>query len=237
MTVLVKMLLLLACLTFIIQFIGKRLGNIISKYRSNVTEPVQDKKEHKKEQEAFTEKIQQDFHTKAEAYKKKILIPREEAKKRQKEEEYYRFLGPAWKGKGEALGGEVRHGDDEVRLHRLEENINEEFLQQVHNEQEREAKRKQRKKIVLPDEPDQNEADCLQIILRSPLGQIHSRRFLCSNKLQVIFDYITTLGFNQRRYTIATTYPRQLLTEERELTLSELEFSKRTTLNIEEIEE
>ena len=25
---------------------------------------VQDKKEHKKEQEAFTEKIQQDFHTK-----------------------------------------------------------------------------------------------------------------------------------------------------------------------------
>jgi hypothetical protein len=32
------------------------------------------------------------------------LIPREEAKKRQKEEEYYRFLGPAWKGKGEALG-------------------------------------------------------------------------------------------------------------------------------------
>lgn len=54
---------------------------------------------------------------------------------------------------------------------------------------------------------------------------------------QVIFDYITTMGFNQRRYTIATTYPRQLLTEERELTLSELEFTKCTTLNIEEIEE
>ena len=44
------------------------------------------------------------FFLQAEAYKKKILIPREEAKKRQKEEEFYRFLGPAWKGKGEALG-------------------------------------------------------------------------------------------------------------------------------------
>ena len=41
----------------------------------------------------------------AESYKERILEPREEAKKTKKEEEFRKFLGPAWKGKGTALGG------------------------------------------------------------------------------------------------------------------------------------
>ena len=32
------------------------------------------------------------------------MRPREEAKKQKKEEEFYKFLGPAWKGKGQVLG-------------------------------------------------------------------------------------------------------------------------------------
>ncbi|XP_076075007.1 UBX domain-containing protein 8-like [Mytilus galloprovincialis] len=236
--ILVKALLLLACLTFVIQFVGKRMWIMFSHYKSQPTKHEPNDNEHKKEQEVCREKIQKDYQIKTEAYKEKILIPREEAKKRQKEEEHYRFLGPAWKGKGEVLGGDVQDSDeqtDEVRFRRLEENINEEYLEQVRQEQEREAKRKQRKKIILPKEPEENDPDSLQIVLRSPLGQNHTRRFLYSNTLQVILDYITTLGFNQRRYTLCTTYPRQALSDQRELTLSELKFTKRTTLNIEEI--
>lgn len=236
--ILVKALLLLACLTFVIQFVGKRLWSMFSNYRSQTTKHEQNDNEHKKEQEVCREKIQRDYQIKTEAYKEKILVPREEAKKRQKEEEHYRFLGPAWKGKGEALGGDVQDSDEhanEVRFRRLEENINEEYLEQVRQEQEREARRKQKKKICLPEEPVENDPESLQIILRSPLGQNHTRRFLFSNTLQVILDYITTLGFNQRRYTLCTTYPRQALSDQRELTLSELKFTKRTTLNIEEI--
>ena len=41
----------------------------------------------------------------AESYKERILEPREEAKKTKKEEEFRKFLGPAWKGKGTILGG------------------------------------------------------------------------------------------------------------------------------------
>ena len=41
----------------------------------------------------------------AESYKERILEPREEAKKTKKEEEFRKFLGPAWKGKGTTLGG------------------------------------------------------------------------------------------------------------------------------------
>ena len=45
------------------------------------------------------------FSLKAESYKERILNPREEVRKAKKEEEFQRFLGPAWKGKGAALGG------------------------------------------------------------------------------------------------------------------------------------
>ena len=41
----------------------------------------------------------------AESYKERILERREEAKKTKKEEEFRKFLGPAWKGKGTTLGG------------------------------------------------------------------------------------------------------------------------------------
>ena len=40
-------------------------------------------------------------------------------------------------------------------------------------------------KIILPEEPEENDPDSLQIVLRSPLGQNHTRRFLYSNTLQV----------------------------------------------------
>ena len=41
----------------------------------------------------------------ADSYRERILIPRDEAKKKKKEEEFLRFMGPAWKGKGDKLGG------------------------------------------------------------------------------------------------------------------------------------
>lgn len=40
----------------------------------------------------------------ASSYKERILKPKEDAKKKQKEEEYYKFMGPAWKGQGKGLG-------------------------------------------------------------------------------------------------------------------------------------
>ncbi|XP_048759667.2 UBX domain-containing protein 8-like [Ostrea edulis] len=228
----VKCLLALGLATFVIQN-GTSLLRRWRSRRENVQEPIQ----HQGEEENFKQKIQQEHLKKAENYKTRILIPREERKRRQKEEDLQQFLGPAWKGEGQQLGGSPQEGEStptEAAKHRiLPENINSEASERAKQQAEKQTRTK--RIIELPQEPDENQSDCVSVCLRTPLG-IKQRRFNTENTIQNILDYMTSLGFNQKNYTVSTSFPRQCLQQQRERTLADMGFTKKVTLNVEEIE-
>jgi len=57
-------------------------------------------------------------------------------------------------------------------------------------------------------------------------------QFFCT--LQVVFDYMTTLGFSQNVYTLAWSHPRQPLDGDVDKTLQQLKFDTRMLLFVQE---
>lgn len=234
----VKSLMVLGIATFLIQN-GTSLLRKWKRKREKLQDTIVDPSKHQSEEQYFKEKIQHDHHKKAEGYKSRILIPREERKRKQKEDEFQRFMGPAWKGEGQELGGSKQEEDEEespteAARHRvLPENIN---LAAAERARVQAEKRKRRKKIIeLPEEPDENSPDCVSVCLRTPLGA-KQRRFNKENTIQHVLDYMTSLGFSQKHYTISTSFPRECLHTQREKTLADMKFIKKVLLNVEELE-
>ncbi|XP_021355250.1 UBX domain-containing protein 8-like isoform X2 [Mizuhopecten yessoensis] len=230
--------------TFVIQYIWSRISGSFKRWMASPALHASNENEEDKlsklnvlKKEARSQ-VQKEHLQKAESYKDRILRPREEAKKRQKEEDYYKFMGPAWKGEGQILGGEVlvdnegekRPSESAARHRHLPENINEEVLQVARQE----LQRQNRKKRKLPDEPPEGAPDCVLVTLRTPIGDLRQRRFKQTDTIQHVLDYMTYIGFHQKMYTLATTYPRQCLSDQREVTLVDMGFKTRTTLNVEE---
>ncbi|XP_061196205.1 UBX domain-containing protein 8-like [Saccostrea echinata] len=233
----VKSLLALGVATFIIQN-GTWLLRKWKRKRENLQDTVVDPNKHQSEEQHFKEKIQHDHLKKAEGYKSRILIPREGRKRKQKENEFQRFMGPAWKGEGHELGGLKQEGEkespNEAARHRvLPENINSAAAERARIQTEKQNRRK--KIIELPEEPDENSPDCVSVCLRTPLGT-KQRRFNKGNTIQHVLDYMTSLGFSQKHYTISTSFPRECLHTQREKTLEDMRFIKKVLLNVEEIE-
>ncbi|KAL5019271.1 hypothetical protein ScPMuIL_004993 [Solemya velum] len=239
----VKALLFLGFLTFIMQYVGVRVIRRIKRWRTSNKSPkdtydsVRERHLQSKQQEAVN-KIQDQHDEKASSYKERILIPREDARNKKKEEEHQRFLGPAWKGKGDKLGGEeidqgvksVGSSKDAVKHRKLPEVVTRPIVKP-------EPKPVIPKKvIVLPDEPAEGTADSVTVSLRTPLGGVKHRRFLQSHTVQTVLDFMTTIGHSQMMYTLATSYPRRVLSDSSNQTLSQLDFRGRVTLNIEERE-
>nr|QPI70874.1 ubiquitin regulatory X domain containing protein [Sinonovacula constricta] len=224
----------------LVYFIVNRLYRGYIKWNASKTLPAQQYQNPSKDTKIKQSRngIQAKYDKQAEEYKERIIDPKEEAKQKKKEEEYYKFLGPIWKGKGTMLGGEdmkqghssqeedgskareVRKLPEHVRLH-------------VPREEKTPAVKQ---RIQLPQEPSVDTPDVTLVILRSPLGMSHSRRFLNQSQLQVVFDYMTTLGFSQKKFTLSRSYPRQPLTNQSEETLIKLDFGRKIVLNIEDIE-
>merc|ERR1719419_1696979 len=63
-------------------------------------------------QDAVRQQKQEEYDKQAQEYNERILKPRQEAKAKKKEEDYYRFTGPAWKGQADRLGSAGDDGDD-----------------------------------------------------------------------------------------------------------------------------
>ncbi|KAK3578206.1 hypothetical protein CHS0354_020576 [Potamilus streckersoni] len=239
-----KTLLILGLLTFVIQYIGlpllKRLktkSTLQQDTQEPDTENVQKLKQARKT-------VQEKYSLEASSYKERILKPREDAKRAQNERELYRFMGPAWKGKGDVLGGEntLRSPDTDqagrdAAVHRQLPEWSNEVSRNIAKQLKQVRSNKEAKKvIVLPDEPPDGTADSILVVLRTPIGTAHKRRFLVSHTVQVLLDFMTVIGFHQRAYTIATSYPRYLLGKQADSTLEELGFIRQVVLNIEEIE-
>ncbi|VVC26983.1 Hypothetical protein CINCED_3A001994 [Cinara cedri] len=83
---------------------------------------------------------------------------------------------------------------------------------QIENQERQAAAEKEatRQRIVasLPAEPDPGD-QVAKIRFRLPLGKFLERRFLASENLQVLFDYLYVNGFSQDEFKVISSWPRR----------------------------
>ncbi|XP_071829107.1 UBX domain-containing protein 8-like isoform X2 [Apostichopus japonicus] len=184
---------------------------------------------HKELQEASRRKIDLEHKTKATDYEERILRPREEARKKELEEDFRRFTGPAWKGKAQPLGNTEDDGDNNTRkgLRKRAEGTSRDAanIRKIPENSRKkvttpEAKPQPIKIITLPEEPPEGSHESVTIALRG-LSDVKKRRFLKTEKVQVLLDWMTKQGYHPKLYTLYTTYPRQDLSKVTEQSLKE----------------
>lgn len=117
------------------------------------------------------------------------------------------------------------------------ERLERERIEAERMEQERIAlaleKRRESKKAILEEEPI-DEAEVAVIRVRFPSGETHQRKFSRQSSLQKVFDWVESLDCNVfQNFSLSTTYPRRILSEEQAMrSLEELEFSRQTALAV-----
>ncbi|CAH1794324.1 unnamed protein product [Owenia fusiformis] len=151
-------------------------------------------------------------------------------------------MGPAWKGKGDKLGCQEEIQDSEkphkgkkdgssrdaACVRRLPDHI------ENPPTPPQQPKPKTIRKIVLPDEPEVGAPGSVNIAFRTPFGRVFKRRFLYSEKIQILLDFMATLGFPERVYMLSSSYPRHCISSDPDKTVLELELTKDLALNIDE---
>ncbi|XP_014400295.1 PREDICTED: FAS-associated factor 1 isoform X2 [Myotis brandtii] len=87
-------------------------------------------------------------------------------------------------------------------------------LEQIRKEQEeeREAIRLSLEQ-ALPPEPKEDAEPVSKLRIRTPSGEFLERRFLASNKLQIVFDFVTSKGFPWNEFKLLSTFPRRDITQ------------------------
>ncbi|XP_018600362.1 UBX domain-containing protein 8 [Scleropages formosus] len=194
----------------------------------------------KRRQEQARKEQQETLCNKAAAYHESVLMPRQESKLRKKEERFYRMTGEAWKlSPGQLLGeGELvtEHLDDEdlddtpnvraMRRRKIPESATR-ILVQPDPPQEK-------KVIILPDEPLENDEGVVRVVLRCPSGRTLQRKFLKSHSSLTLLQWMQKIGYPPALYTVCTSYPRRALDTGQDLSLEDAGIDTDTVLNIEE---
>eukprot|EP00285_Hemiselmis_virescens_P017208 CAMPEP_0173387314 /NCGR_PEP_ID=MMETSP1356-20130122/9829_1 /TAXON_ID=77927 ORGANISM="Hemiselmis virescens, Strain PCC157" /NCGR_SAMPLE_ID=MMETSP1356 /ASSEMBLY_ACC=CAM_ASM_000847 /LENGTH=564 /DNA_ID=CAMNT_0014343877 /DNA_START=277 /DNA_END=1971 /DNA_ORIENTATION=+ len=99
--------------------------------------------------------------------------------------------------------------------------------------QEEEKKRVlQEKEAALPPEPESDGPGVVSVMLRMPDGSRKSRRFMGTDKLQAVHDFMHLGGVEASEHTVATSFPRKVL-EDAEASLESLGIQGQTMLNVE----
>ncbi|CAD6264964.1 unnamed protein product [Miscanthus lutarioriparius] len=137
----------------------------------------------------------------------------------------------------------------EAELRRVEEAAAREAALERQKKEEEEKLKKQReeeeleselaaKQASLPKEPLQNDEGAVTVVVRMPDGSRRGRRFLKSDKLQYLFDFIDiSRTFKPGTYRLVRSYPRRAFTEgESQMSLSDLGLtSKQEALFLEKL--
>ncbi|XP_041064566.1 FAS-associated factor 1 isoform X3 [Carcharodon carcharias] len=91
-----------------------------------------------------------------------------------------------------------------------------EIAEQVRQEQIRKEQEEEREAIrlsleqSLPPEPREESTELVsKLRIRTPRGEFFERRFLASNRLQVVFDFVASKGFPRDEYKLLSTFPRR----------------------------
>lgn len=63
---------------------------------------------------------------------------------------------------------------------------------------------------ALPPEPKEENAEPVsKLRIRTPSGEFLERRFLATNKLQIVFDFVASKGFPWDEFKLLSTFPRR----------------------------
>lgn len=201
-----------------------------------------------RQQEAARRRMEDDHQVKAEGFTERILKPQQEAKRADLEKEFYRNAGPAWKGKGERTRSSEEADDNptEVRPALRRRDLEgtgrdaataRKLPESVTNPPRPPPADPPKTKIVitLPEEPELGTPKNITVALRGTLGQVKRRRFLYTDKVQVLLDWMSKLGYHPKLYTLLTTYPRRDLSQNAAVTLEEAGIDHDVALVVEEI--
>uniref|UniRef100_A0ACD6AIN7 Uncharacterized protein n=1 Tax=Avena sativa TaxID=4498 RepID=A0ACD6AIN7_AVESA len=138
---------------------------------------------------------------------------------------------------------------EEAELRRLEEAAAREAAIEKQKQENEDKLRKQleeeelesmlaAKRESLPKEPLPNAEGAVTVVVRMPDGSRQGRRFLRSDQLQVLFDFIDiSRTFKPGTYRLVRSYPRRAFTEEEcQMSLNDVGFtSKQEALFLEQI--
>ncbi|XP_055151873.2 UBX domain-containing protein 8 isoform X3 [Symphalangus syndactylus] len=88
-----------------------------------------------------------------------------------------------------------------------------------------------------PEEPSQTAEEVVTVALRCPSGNVLRRRFLKSHSSQVLFDWMTRIGYHTSLYSLSTSFPRRPLAVEGGQSLEDIGITVDTVLILEEKEQ
>ncbi|XP_072515780.1 UBX domain-containing protein 8 [Salminus brasiliensis] len=188
-------------------------------------------------QEQARREQQHQHVVKSSAYHEAVLKPREEAVRRKKEEDFYRMTGQTWKlSQGFSLGGE---GETEASPEEGDETPNQRAarkrkqLERPHPQAPAQKELpKEKRIIVLPDEPSENAEGVVRIALRCPSGRTVQRRFLKTCSSSVLSDWLHKSGYSPTIYGLYTSFPRRPLITHPDLTIEDVGIVMDTALNV-----
>ncbi|XP_058408351.1 FAS-associated factor 1 isoform X2 [Diceros bicornis minor] len=101
---------------------------------------------------------------------------------------------------------------DRAKREAHEREMAEQFrLEQIRKEQEeeREAIRLSLEQALPPEPKEENAEPVSKLRIRTPSGEFLERRFLASNKLQIVFDFVASKGFPWDEFKLLSTFPRR----------------------------
>ncbi|XP_053751499.1 FAS-associated factor 1 isoform X1 [Panthera pardus] len=105
---------------------------------------------------------------------------------------------------------------DRAKREAHEREMAEQFrLEQIRKEQEeeREAIRLSLEQALPPEPKEENAEPVSKLRIRTPSGEFLERRFLASNKLQIVFDFVASKGFPWGEFKLLSTFPRRDVTQ------------------------
>uniref|UniRef100_A0A3B3QYN9 UBX domain protein 8 n=1 Tax=Paramormyrops kingsleyae TaxID=1676925 RepID=A0A3B3QYN9_9TELE len=163
-------------------------------------------------------KDQQERHSeKASTYQESVLKPRQEARLQNKEQRFYRMTGEAWKLTRGQLLGEGDPSTEHLKDEDIDESPNVKAIRRrklpetVSHIPAKADVPKEKRVVVLPDEPPENAEG-------------------------VLLDWMLKSGFPPHIYAICTSYPRRPLRMEKDLSLEDAGIDTDTVLNVEEMD-
>ncbi|PNJ77301.1 UBX domain-containing protein 8 isoform X2 [Pongo pygmaeus] len=227
-----RILLLLALLTLIISVTTSWLNSFKS---SQVY--LKEEEKNEKRQKLVRKKQQEAQREKASRYIENVLKPHQEMKLRKLEERFYQMTGEAWKlSSGHKLGGD--EGTSQTSLETPNrEAAKSQNLPKPLTEFPSPAEQPMCNEIPdLPEEPSQT-AEVVTVALRCPSGNVLRRRFLKSYGSQVLFDWMTRIGYHTSLYSLSTSFPRRPLAVEGGQSLEDIGITVDTVLILEEKEQ
>ncbi|XP_026853984.2 UBX domain-containing protein 8 [Electrophorus electricus] len=187
-------------------------------------------------QEQARREQQHQHIVKSNTYHEAVLKPRQEVVRRKKEENFYRMTGQTWKlSPGVPLGGEEEIGsvteDGDNETPSLQAAKKRKVLDMPLAPVLKDLP-KEKRIIILPEEPSEDAEGVVKIALRCPSGRILRRRFFKTCCSLVLLDWLYKSGYSPIIYALYTSYPRRLLLTQRDLSMEDVGIITDTILNV-----